>query len=338
MTKRGVISLQVLIVLGSLLIACTPARSNTSREATLEAMSAAILQTATSLAAENLNPEAPIETAQAQATARSESAAATQVAAAALSADAQAATAAAFAPILAELPKYGVDLSEGRPGWIHPPLTLEVEGFMQYDYANQYIGTVARDFVVSADITWNTSTGLSGCGFVLRSDGNEEALNQYMAIATRAATGHVLFGTMADGEVVTGRDIYAYGIDPNFQWQNDTTNRLTVVGHGNKFLIYTNETLLGEINPSDPPPQPYIPPPPVEPEDKTDAEAMARYLQQQAEYQSVVSQIRANHRSRQQAFESAETVFDRGFVAMVALSESGRTVCKFDNAWLWLIE
>jgi hypothetical protein len=30
--------------------------------------------------------------------------------------------------------------------------------------------------------------------------------------------------------------------------------------------------------------------------------------------------------------------FERGFVAMVVLSESGRSVCEFNNTWLWLIE
>ena len=39
-----------------------------------------------------------------------------------------------------------------------------------------------------------------------------------------------------------------------------------------------------------------------------------------------------------QVQEFTATEFDRGFVAMVALSESGRTVCEFNNTWLWLIE
>ena len=155
---------------------------------------------------------------------------------AALGADAQTATAAAYAPILAELPKYGVDPSAGRMGWIHPPVTLEVEGFMQYDYINHFIATVAGDFVVSGDITWDAIGAASGCGFVLRSDGKEAALNQYLTIMTRVASGHVLFATMAEGEVVTGQDIYAQGHDPNFNWQNQATNRLTVVGRGNQVL------------------------------------------------------------------------------------------------------
>jgi hypothetical protein len=29
--------------------------------------------------------------------------------------------------------------------------------------------------------------------------------------------------------------------------------------------------------------------------------------------------------------------FDRGFTAFTALNESGDTTCRFDNAWLWLL-
>ena len=62
------------------------------------------------------------------------------------------------------------------------------------------LGTIARDFVVSGDITWNTTTGLSGCGWVLRSDGNEDAFNQYLTIATRGGNGRVIFAPMLEGE------------------------------------------------------------------------------------------------------------------------------------------
>jgi hypothetical protein len=242
-----------LLILAAILSACGGGPgAGAPRDATVEAISAAVRGTATVEAAARLNPNAAVETAQADANLRSQSLDATQAAQAALSDEARAATATAFAPFIADLPKYGVDPEGGRPGWIHPPVTLEVDGYMQYDYVNQFIATVARDFVVSSDITWNTQYGTSGCGFVLRSDGNKNALNQYLTIATRGASGHVLFATMSNGDIVGGRDIYAYGIDPNFNWENNATNRLTVVGRGNTFTIYSNDTLIGEIDPGAP--------------------------------------------------------------------------------------
>ncbi len=41
---------------------------------------------------------------------------------------------------------------------------------------------------------------------------------------------------------------------------------------------------------------------------------------------------------QRRAFEQYNTRFGRGFVAMLAMSESGQTQCLFHNAWLWLIE
>jgi len=338
MKRNFHLAILLLFVLGGVLSGCGSGGSDAAKQSTLEAISASVRQTSTAEAAVNQNPDASIETAQAVATFQAQSVAATQAAEDALSDEAKAATASAVAPILGELPKYGVDPSAGHMGWIHPPVTLDVEGFMQYDYVNYFISTLARDFVVSADITWNTQYGTSGCGFVLRSDGNQDALNQYLVIITRGTSGRILFGTMAEGEIVTGQDIYAYGHDPSFQWQNNTTNRLTVVGRADRFWIYTNGNLAGEVDPSAPPSSPILPPAPKKPADESNANAMANFLKQQAEYEGVVAQVNADFRARQRAFQNADKVFERGFIAMVALSESGHTNCKFDNGWLWLID
>jgi len=328
----------LLLVVGMLILACGLGPANVEKQATLDAISDSVRQTATAVAAQAQNPNASVETAQAEATSQALLVAATQGAQAALSAEDQAATANAEAPILAELPDYGVDPIAGHVGWIHPPVTLEVEGFMQHKYVNYFISILAADFVVSADITWDAIGSASGCGFVMRSDGNERALDQYLAILTRVGSGHILFGTMAKGEIVTGQDIYAYNVDPAFDWQNNATNRFTVVGRGNRFWIYSNGTLVGEIDPSAPP-QLNLPPEPEKPGAAAGAEAMAAYLIKKAEFDAVAEQARADLRARQKALREADTVFERGFVAMVALSQSGRKgVCKFDNAWLWLIE
>ncbi|MFN8382936.1 MAG: hypothetical protein U0V02_13390 [Anaerolineales bacterium] len=304
----------LILLLASL--ACGAGGSSVARESTVQAISSQVYATGTA----STSQEAQV----------------TQVAD--LGADSLTATASAFAPILAELPKYGVDPSEGKIGWVHPPVSLDASGYHHFEYVNYYLGTLAQDFVISADITWNTVGSTSGCGFVLRSDGNKAALDQYVAIITRVASGHFLFSTMSDGEVVTGRDIYARYRDKNFHWENDTTNRLTIVGRGNHFWVYTNDVLIGEVDPSAPPAQPNLPPEPEKPANQSDAQAMALYEQQKAEHAEIVAQMKADFAARQRAYNSADTVFDRGFMAMVALSESGRsTNCKFDNAWLFLI-
>jgi hypothetical protein len=325
------------ITVASLLYACGGS-SDENRSATLEALTHSIASTATAAVGDDVNPEDKLKTAEAEATTQAWSTTATQAAMSALSVEEQAATETAFAPYVAELPMYDVDPSKGKPGWIHPPATLDIEGYQQYDSKNQFIFTIVRDFVLSADITWNTQYGTSGCGFVLRSDGNEEKPSQYMVMITRGGLGHLIFAPMVEGEIVGSYDFYAKGKDPNFDWHNDTTNRLTVVGRGTMFTIYTNDVLIGEIDTSEPPPEPVFPSPPERPSDASDEEAMERYRQELEEYEREVEQVRANFQARRNEMKDKDTVFERGFVAMVAISESGHTVCRFDNAWLWQIE
>jgi hypothetical protein len=208
--------------------------------------------------------------------------AATQAAQQATQLAEQAVTATALAPITAELAGYGVSPTEGEFAFVHPPIVLDAEGLRGYSYANENIATVVRDFVLSTTITWNTRFGDAGCGLVLRTDGNDEAVNQYVLVMTRAANGHVYFAPMADGEVVEPEivDMYARGIDPVFTSANDTTNKLAVVARGTTFTVFTNGTQVGQLD---------------------------------------------NGR------------YDRGFVAMTALNNSGRTHCEFNNTWLWLL-
>jgi len=271
------------IALTTLLIASLACSIGNDREATAQALSAALDQTATAAAVNAPDPAALLQTAEAEATAQSASSAATQAAQTGELAAGQAATASFIAPMINDLPTYGVDPSVGTPGWMHPPVTLDITGYMQYDYATQFAGTVARDFAVSSDITWNTKTGLSGCGFAFRAD---DAGNQYLAIATRGADGHVVFVTMANNKVKADKDFYAaVPIDPS----NDATNRFTVVGRGSQFAMYINGVRVGEAD------------------------------------------------GNAKTGDAVGINYERGFVALVGLSESGRTICAFNNTWLWLI-
>ena len=102
--------------------------------------------------------------------------------------------------------------------------------------------------------------------------------------------------------------------------------------------IYTNGTLIGEIDPSAPP-QLVLPPPPEQPVDTSNVEAMAQFALEKASYDAEVSQVKAEYNSRLKALRNADTNFERGFMAFVALSRSGKkATCQFDNGWLWLIE
>ncbi|MCJ7677984.1 MAG: FHA domain-containing protein [Anaerolineales bacterium] len=106
---------------------------------------------------------------------------------------------------------------------------------------------------------------------------------------------------------------------------------------GPVFTLYSNGHKLGEIRVDQAPTVPDLPQPPSTPVDSADPAAAAEYAKQMQAYGERVGQMRATFQPMLGALQSHETNFERGFVAMVALSESGVTRCHFDNTWLWLI-
>jgi hypothetical protein len=121
-------------------------------------------------------------------------------------------------------------------------------------------------------------------------------------------------------------------------WGNKVTNRLTIVGRGTKFDIYTNNTLIGQIDAAAPPSLPPLPDPPQKPANLGDVAAMADYELKMKEYNETVDQVNSNYATRQREAQNANLVYERGFIALVVLSESGRSHCEFNNTWLWLID
>lgn len=331
------IGLLLIGVLSLLLQGCGTDAQSDSYNATLTVMSQAIAGTATAERLSELNA-GELATAQAEATQQSQEISATQTAQLEGRDVTKLATATVAAPIIAELPKYGLDGSSGSVGWIHDPLTLEVSGYQQMIYGNDYMNITAKDFVLAADLTWNTQYGDSGCGFMFRSNGDQQKPDQYMLIATRFANGRVVFMALADGELANLRNIYPKEADRSFEWQNDTTNRLAIVARENLIEVYTNLVKIGEIDTTQPPKQPILPPKPPPPTDDMDSATKKIYEDQLEEYENIMEQSQQNFQVAKTNFQKGEAVFTDGFLSMLALTQGGQTMCQFDNAWLWLLE
>jgi hypothetical protein len=217
-------------------------------------------------------------------------------------------------------------------------LTLEVDEYHGTQFDTEFPLTVASDFVLAADITWDTEYGGSGCAFAFRSDGNQDKPSQYLVATSRLANGHVFFAVMSQGELVVGKEFYANGIDPKFDVSNGATNHLAVVGQGSTFTIYSNGTKLGEADPNDPLPSLALPDPPIRPILMTDPAVAAAYRQSLAEYHRLVNRLKQEYNQRLRLWEELDKDFERGFVALGVVAQSGRTQCEFNNAWLWLMD
>jgi len=335
---RKTLIFSAIFVLMMALLACSvTSKGGGGAEATLTAMSVSLPQT---LTAANVEEDTgnDLATAQAEATLRSMDIQSTQTADASTRNDGQLATATVAAPVVAELPLYGVDPEKGRLGWVHDPVAITNEGYRQYNYANDYMQVTARDFVLAADVTWDTQYGASGCGFMFRSNGDKNKPDQYMVVATRMGNGHVLFTAVADGELANVRDFFPKSEDKSFQWQNGTTNRLAIVGRGTVFEIYTNGVKIGEVDATQSPPPMVLPKAPTPPPGTADLKILQDYQSKMKEYQDLVQEMQTNYQVALGNFKNKPAIFEDGFLAMVALSESGTSVCKFNKAWLWLIE
>jgi hypothetical protein len=319
-------------------LACNFSAPAKAPDPTLTALSASVAGTATAAAEDEGGSGEDLATARAEATQRSLEIEATRTVSASGRDEAQLATATVAAPVLAELPRYGLDPAAGRLGWLHPPATIEIEGYHQFGFANEFQGVVARDFAMAADITWDTQYGASGCGFMFRSNGDQNKPDQYMVIITRLGNGHVVFNALAAGEVANVRDYYPGTDDQSFRAENGTTNRIAVVGRGYLFEIYSNGVKIGEVDATQPPVTPVLPKAPQPPQDQTNLEAVKKYQDKLKEYTDMVDQVQTNYQVALQNYKKTQALFEEGFVGMIALSESGRTSCKFENAWLWLVE
>jgi hypothetical protein len=337
MHKKYILFLSVFLLLLSM--ACGLGTSQLDpMSATLTPLSAAVKGTATARAADVGGTGDQLATAVAKATALSADIYATQTALASLNDESRMATATVIAPVVAELPRYGVDPGQGEVAWIHQPVTIDLNGYHQYGYANDYGQITAKDFVLAADITWYTFNSLSACGFMFRSDGNSNKPNQYMVFITRFATGYLAFTATVNGEISNVRTYFPREQDHSFTWLNDATNRLAVVARGTLIDVYTNGVLIGTVDTTQPPPSSLPSPPSFELPEGATPEQLQDYQNQVDQNTQTINLMQAQLADATRNYAKNKAIFSDGLLGFLGVSESGQTVCTFDNAWLFLIE
>jgi hypothetical protein len=305
---------------------------------TLTPLSAAVAGTATARGSNSGGASDQLATAFAQATTKSQDIYATETARASLNDVSKLATATVIAPAVAELPRYGIDPGQGQVAWLHKPVTIDLNGYQQYGYANDYPQITAKDFVLASDITWYTFNSLSACGFMFRSNGNTNKPSQYMVAITRYATGYLGFTATVDGEISNMRSIYLASQDKSFNWQNNATNRLVVVVRGALIDAYTNGVPVGEIDTTQPPPDSFQSPPSFEPPKNASNEQLQDYQNQMDQNQQNIELMQYQMAEARKNFAKNKPIFSEGVLGFVGVSQSGQTTCKFNNAWLFLIE
>ena len=318
---------------------------------TLTPMSNLVRETITARAANEGGSGDDLATAVSKATESADKIYATQTARAELNEPSRLATATAIAPVVAELPRYDVDPASGYVAWIHNPATINLTGFGQTGFVNDYPGITASDFAMAADITWNTKNSLSGCGFMFRSDGNPTNPNQYMVIITRIANGQMAFLAIANGEISNFREYFPRDYDKSFEWFNDTTNRLAIVARGNLIDLYTNGVFIGQVDITEPPPDTTVKFPKMEMPDEYKVTISTntpnriekknkfdQFQQQIEQYDLMNQQVSGQLKDAQINFNKNQPFFFDGLLGFLGVSQTGQMTCTFNNGWLFVMK
>lgn len=329
----------VTVFLVVLSLACgLGARSISPMNQTLTPLSADVAGTATGNSMNVGGPAEELSTAIAKATSQSAEIYATITARSSLNDVSRQATATVIAPAVAELPRYNVDPASGHVAWIQGPLMIDLNGYQQSGYANDYKQITAKDFAMAADINMNTFNSLSACGFMFRSDGDPNKPSQYMIVVTRYATGYMAFTATVKGEMSNMRTIYLAAQDKKFNWQNNATNRLAIVVRGKTIDAYTNGVLVSSIDTTQPPPDNQQSPPSFQPPANADSQQLQDYQNQLAQNQQNMDLMNSQMSDARKNFAKNKPIFDEGLLGFVGVSQSGHTTCTFNNTWLFLIE
>jgi hypothetical protein len=141
------------------------------------------------------------------------------------------------AKIDSELKRYNLSTDQGHLGWLHAPYTVSLDSYLEEDDHTDYPDVTASDYVMQADITWDTTSGVAGCGFIMRAAPNIDHGDSYRLYLIR-------LGPLWDIEYYKQGKFYA-----NLTGFRDalpldggvySTNTVTVVVQGIKLAIYAN--------------------------------------------------------------------------------------------------
>lgn len=83
-----------------------------------------------------------------------------------------------------ELAEYGLTADKGHLAWRGFPLPLTATEYMETSYYTVVEESV-KDFILKANVKWNTTSGLAGCSILFRQDGEFDTENRYAFVWMR---------------------------------------------------------------------------------------------------------------------------------------------------------
>ncbi|HEY3344126.1 MAG TPA: hypothetical protein VGJ97_04320 [Anaerolineaceae bacterium] len=154
-----------------------------------------------------------------------------------------------MAKVKPELDKVGVAPADGKLVWHNDEdIVLSATTYGEWNYQDLKEAGSLKNFVLHADIGWNSTSGLAGCGFVFRAaDGNIKTGAQYKLLLVRlqSAPGWLVdffnFGKWLFS--LNGNDDLSRAILD----QPDSVNKVTLVARGQNLLTYINGEKMRQL-------------------------------------------------------------------------------------------
>ncbi len=168
--------------------------------------------------------------------------------AATASAEAEAAAAAVEASIKDELAKLGITLEKGELAWVQTePIKISFSAGGGNDSAPFAEEMTFSDFILKADMVWNSETGFAGCGIIFRSEPNFETADQYQFNTIRVS-GLPLW----DMELwLSGQYVMTLGgrmrSNGAINQENGSTNTYVIVAEKDLFTAYANGEKMSRL-------------------------------------------------------------------------------------------
>jgi hypothetical protein len=148
----------------------------------------------------------------------------------------------------AELQKVNLSTAEGSLGWMGTEsLEMWSDSWKTILYEPLAGEQQFSNFVLHADITWDSTSGLAGCGLLLRSGPNLEKSKQYQFFAWRfsglPAWNVELWEYGTWQATVTGDMKFSSAIN----LESNSTNRFLLVVKDTLLTVYVNDTRLSNV-------------------------------------------------------------------------------------------
>ncbi len=157
-------------------------------------------------------------------------------------AEANATAEAMLVTVKAELERIGLSADSGKLIYLNPdPGSLKVDSYNTLDFLPFEKGLKGKDFVLHADITWESTSGFVICGLVFRAEPDFENGAQYRFQTIRLSG-------------LPSWDIERYEYNewqntasnmivksPSIDQENGATNRFTILAQGGTFKVFVND-------------------------------------------------------------------------------------------------